>query len=86
VPAAGGSAAPGRQNRIISQLEFCKTAMAGAKGLKLLVLAQAVAWAAAFKQLGNLKMPNLGNVAKDMEAKAKFGAPAAPNVRAFAAP
>ena len=61
-------------------------AMAGAKGLKLLVLAQAVAWAAAFKQLGNLKMPNLGNVAKDMEAKAKFGAPAAPNVRAFAAP
>ena len=55
-------------------------AMAGAKGLKLLVLAQAVAWAAAFKQLGNLKMPNLGNVAKDMEAKAKFGAPAAPNV------
>ncbi|KAH8051264.1 hypothetical protein JL721_11163 [Aureococcus anophagefferens] len=53
--------------------------MAGAKGLKLLVLAQAVAWAAAFKQLGNLKMPNLGNVAKDMEAKAKFGAPAAPN-------
>ena len=31
-----------------------------------------------FKQLGNLKMPSLGNIAKDMEARSKFGASPAP--------